>query len=367
MPVTPPEISYVASRVDDRLRQLFRHEHDRWVEVEPRLGEAVAELQRMSGGGKRLRAAFCYWAWRGNLVNLGLADEKLSEDSDIEPASEEQIINCGAAFELLQTFALIHDDIMDGADTRRGLETIHVRQAHRVSELEWRGEPRRYGDGVAILVGDLSHVYADQLMGVSSPAARAIWDELRIELNLGQYLDMRSAAAGDSDRRTAQEVATFKSALYTIVRPLQLGSALASPLPQPELLEALDAFGRPVGQAFQLRDDLLGVLGDPDHVGKPVGDDLREGKLTELVASAHERADSDQLRTLSLIGKRDLLPSEVAEIVGVMETTGAILDIETRIDHLVETASTLAADLPFGADIRHIMVTLANYVASRTH
>ncbi len=361
MALPPPEISHVASRVDDRLDQLFRHEQDRWVGVEPRLGEAVAELQRMSGGGKRIRAAFCYWAWRGNLVNLGLGSEQPSEES------EKTVIDCGAAFELLQTFALIHDDIMDGADTRRGLETIHIRQARRVSELDWRGEPRRYGEGVAILVGDLSHVYADQLMGVSSPSARAIWDELRIELNLGQYLDMRSAAAGDSDRQTAQDVATFKSALYTIVRPLQLGSALASPLPQPDLLEALDAFGRPVGQAFQLRDDLLGVLGDPDHVGKPVGDDLREGKLTELVASAFERADAGQLTTLSLIGKRDLLPAQVDEIVGVMEATGAIFDIETRIDHLVETASTLAADLPFGADIRHIMVTLANYVASRTH
>lgn len=361
MALPPPEISQVAAQVDDRLGRLFRHEQERWLKVEPRLGEAVSELQRMSGGGKRIRAAFCYWAWRGTLVNLGLADEKPSEEA------EETVISCGAAFELLQTFALIHDDIMDGADTRRGLETIHVHQARRVRELGWRGEPRRYGDGVAILVGDLSHVYADQLMGVSSPAARAIWDELRIELNLGQYLDMRSAAAGDSDRKTAQEVATFKSALYTIVRPLQLGSALASPAPQPELMEALDAFGRPVGQAFQLRDDLLGVLADPDHVGKPVGDDLREGKLTELVASAYERADSGQLATLNMIGKRDLLPSEVGEIVGVLEATGAILDIESRIDHLVETASSLAADLPFGPDVRHTMVTLANYVASRTH
>lgn len=356
----PAEIAAIAGQVDSRLGQLFEHETERWTNIDPRLGEAVTELRRMSGGGKRIRAAFCYWAWRGNLVNLGLAEDTAHNDERI-------IIDCGAAFELLQTFALIHDDIMDGADTRRGITTIHIQQSDRLRTNGWRGEPRRYGEGVAILVGDLSHVYADQLVGVSSGPAREIWDELRIELNLGQYLDMRSAAAGDFDRKTAQEVAIFKSALYTIVRPLQLGAALASPQVQPDLQEALDTFGRPVGQAFQLRDDLLGVLGDSERVGKPVGDDLREGKPTELVAAALERASADQHKVLAQIGDRDLRADQVQEIVNVLDQTGAIDHIENRIDHLVETATAVAADLPFGADIRRIMVTLANYVAARTH
>lgn len=362
----PLPINAIAGKVDTRLNVLFDYEHKRWLSVEPRLGEAVAELRRMSGGGKRIRAAFCYWAWRGNRVNLGLDDPTPSEEAD-KNRDERVIVDCGAAFELLQTFALIHDDIMDGADTRRGIQTIHLRQAERMQQEQWQGEPRRYGEGVAILVGDLSHVYADQLVGVTSGLARAIWDELRIELNLGQYLDMRSAAAGGFDRKTAQEVATFKSALYTIVRPLQLGAALASPDPQPELLDALDTFGRPVGQAFQLRDDLLGVLGDARTVGKPVGDDLREGKPTELVASALERADASQHRVLSAIGQRDLDASQIDEIVDVLRATGAIADVEARIDHLVETASNVAADLPFGQEIRQILVTLAEYVAARTY
>lgn len=358
----PSEITTIAQYIDERLTELFQSEQDRWTATEPRLGEAVSELSRMSGGGKRIRAAFCYWAWRGTRVSLGLDAE--SAPSNVAQAS---IVDCGAAFELLQTFALIHDDIMDGADTRRGVTTIHVTQAERLAKNNWRGEPRRYGEGVAILVGDLSHVYADQLIGVSSTAARKIWDELRIELNLGQYLDMRSAAAGDFDRRTAQEVATFKSALYTIVRPLQLGAAHANHDIDIELLDALDAFGRPVGQAFQLRDDLLGVLGDEDHVGKPVGSDLREGKPTELVAAALERADSAQFKILANIGDPTLSPGQIDEIVSVFEATGAISDIEGRIDHLIKTASVAADDLPFGQDIRHTLGVLANYVAARTH
>ncbi len=355
----PPEITEVADKVDQRLAQLFDHEYQRWSHTEPRLGEAILELQRMSGGGKRIRAAFCYWAWRGNLVNLGLADTNTSTDEAV-------IVDCGAAFELLQTFALIHDDIMDGADTRRGQTTIHINQADRVTREGWRGEPRRYGDGVAILIGDLSHVYADQLIGITSGAARDIWDELRIELNLGQYLDMRAAAMGDFSRQTAQEVAVFKSALYTIVRPLQFGAALANTTADQDLHRALDIFGRPVGQAFQLRDDLLGVLGDPDHVGKPVGSDLQEGKPTELLASAHERADASQLRVLSTVGHGQLSDGQILEILEVLQATGAIADIERRIDHLVETAAMAAADLPFGASIRRTMVSLANYVAART-
>lgn len=362
MAEVPIEITTIAKAVDIRLNELFETEYKRWGDLEPRLGEAVAELRRMSGGGKRIRAAFCYWAWRGTRINLGL-------DVDGPPTvgDEASIIDCGAAFELLQTFALIHDDIMDGADTRRGLPTIHVHQAERLQREGWTGEPRRYGEGVAILVGDLSHVYADQLVGISSMSARKIWDELRIELNLGQYLDMRAAAAGSFDRKTAQEVATFKSALYTIVRPLQLGAANAHPAVDPALLEALDRFGRPVGQAFQLRDDLLGVLGDADHVGKPVGNDLREGKPTELVASALEQANQSQARVLAMIGDPNLRESQIEEIVGVFRETGAITDIEARIDHLVKTAMTAAADLPFGEDIRHVLGVLANYVAARTH
>ncbi len=356
----PPELTDVAAKVDARLQAVLDQQSDHWRSVDPRLGEAVDELARMvTSGGKRLRAAFCYWAWRGS----GGPDQQGAAADELDP--EELIINMGAAFEFLQVFALIHDDIMDDSATRRGATTVHVNHGERLTERGWRGEPRRYGEGVAILVGDLGHVYADQLTAGISDRAKQLWDELRIELNLGQYLDMRSAAAGALDLQTARRVATFKSALYTIVRPLQVGSCLHGP-GDAALMEQLDRFGRPLGRAFQLRDDALGVLGDESEVGKPVGDDLREGKPTELVAHAVANADAAQAEKLSSIGAPDLSAGQVDELVEVLRQTGAVAQNEVEISRLVAESTEVLAELPFTAEAKDALQALADYVAVRT-
>ncbi len=359
----PAELIRVAAEVDTRLRQLFDDELARWKELDPRLAEAIEELALVvNSGGKRLRAAFVYWAWRGRVGFPDGADE--AADTLTADPGHPHVIDVGAAFELLQAFALVHDDIMDDSATRRGRPTVHVAQAARLTAEGWKGEPRRFGEGVAILVGDLSHAYADSLMAEANPAARRIWDDLRIELSLGQYLDLRSAASGQMDWETARQVSTFKSALYTIVRPLQLGASLASPADQP-LLAALEAYGRPLGRAFQLKDDLLGVLGDEGQVGKPVGDDLREGKPTELAAIAFERARGDQQSILAGIGRRDLDASEVDAIVEVFRTTGAVDEIEDRIGDLVIEAVAAIDPLPLCEQAKQALASLADYVAAR--
>ncbi len=347
----PAGLTEVADKVDARLAELFAAEREQWAQVDVRLVEAIDELARMTAGGKRLRAGFCYWSWAG--MNGREADEQ-------------RIIDAGAAFELLQVFALIHDDVMDAADTRRNRPTIHIQQAKRLTDNKWRGEPRRYGEGVAILVGDLSHVYADRFVGGAHPTARTVWDQLRIELNLGQYLDMQAAASGEVSRETAQRVAMFKSALYTIVRPLQLGAALEGGASS-EILEQLDAFGRPIGQAFQLRDDLLGVFGDADAVGKPVGGDLRDGKPTELVAVAAERANESQHSVLAMLGRPNLSDQEVSKLVTVLVETGAVDEVERRIDSLIENAIHESSRLPFAPEVRMNLVAFATYVAARNH
>jgi geranylgeranyl diphosphate synthase type I len=201
-------------------------------------------------------------------------------------------------------------------------------------------------------------------MAGADPAARQIWDELRIELNLGQYLDLRAAAAGQLDQKTAEQVSTFKSALYTIVRPLQLGASIDGPA-SPALLEQLERYGRPLGRAFQLKDDLLGVLGDEAAIGKPVGDDLREGKPTELAALATDRADASQRDTLSKIGRRDLDADDVAEIVDVFIATGAVDGISERVSQLVTEATAVVDDLPFDRSAQAALAALAGYVAAR--
>lgn len=355
-PQPPAQLLEVAAKVDARMAAILDEQSDHWHAVDPRLSEAVDELARMvTSGGKRLRAAFCYWAWQG----VGGAD-------DDEPADpEDLIIDLGAAFEFLQVFALIHDDIMDDSTTRRGTKTVHVTHAERVAERGWRGEPRRYGDGVAILVGDLGHVYADRLVGTVGGRARQLWDELRIELNLGQYLDMRSAAAGTFDIDTARRVATFKSALYTIVRPLQVGASLPGD-PGPELLADLDHFGRPLGRAFQLRDDALGVLGDEAQLGKPVGDDLREGKPTELLAWAMAGADPDQTELLKQVGDPDLSAEAVTDLVQVLHDTGAVDRNEAEIGRLVDESAAVLARLPLTAEAVEALSAMSTYVADRT-
>lgn len=357
MRAAPEHLAPIAERVDGRLNDLLAAERGLWANVDPRITEAFDELIRMSGGGKRLRAAFCFWGWAG-ATGVGL-------DAIDTPAAETSL-RTATAFELLQAFALIHDDIMDDAATRRGERTIHAAQEARMTAEGWRGEPRRYGEGVAILIGDLSHVYADQLVGEIAGETRRLWDQLRIELNLGQYLDMRSAAAAEIDQATARRVATFKSALYTIVRPLQVGASLAGPV-DAEFLEQLEAYGVPAGQAFQLRDDLLGILGDPSTVGKPVGHDLREGKPTELLAVALEAADATQAAVLARVGEPDLAQHEVEAIVGVLHDVGAISEINRRIDDLTTTAVEAAQGLPWTDAAVSALVDLARYVAARQH
>ncbi|NNE94700.1 MAG: polyprenyl synthetase family protein [Acidimicrobiales bacterium] len=360
---TPEAILSVAAATEALLREILETEIARWSRSDLRLGEAVVLLGNMVlGRGKRLRAAFCYWAWDGTRRWIGAPER-----------NEDDVMQACAAFELLQAFALIHDDIMDNASTRRGVPTIHTTQGARVQQLGWRGEPRRYGEGVAILLGDLAHAYADRCIGNTTGPARALWDELRIELNLGQYLDLRSSAAGENDRATAQAVATFKSALYTIVRPLQMGASLApgwealSPDAKRQALDRLEAFGRPLGDAFQLRDDLLGVVGDARETGKPVGNDLREGKSTELLAIALERAGAEDRRTLAAVGHPDLNEDHISAIVDVLHRTGAISEVERKISELVQQALATLSSLRIDPSTQVTMASLADYVGLRTH
>ena len=278
----PPSLLTVAERVEKRLDTFLTAETLRWAELS---GDLVAPLQSLRalvmGGGKRLRPAFCFWGYQ-------------AAGGDPE---DPQVIETGAALEMLQAFALVHDDVMDGSAMRRSARTAHLAYGDQHIEAVWRGDPRRFGEGVAILIGDLAHVYADQLLDGASRPVKAVWDELRIELNVGQYLDILGTARRDTDHDGARLIARYKSGKYTIERPLHLGAALAGRLD--ELQADLSAYGDPLGEAFQLRDDLLGAFGEEAATGKPVGDDLREGKPTPLLAVATENADAAQAAVLA--------------------------------------------------------------------
>jgi geranylgeranyl diphosphate synthase type I len=347
----PQSLLDVASRVDTRLEVLLAVERERWAKVDADLVPPIDEIARLVlAGGKRLRPAFCFWGFIG---------------AGGDP-TDELVIDAGAALELLHAFALFHDDVMDGSLTRRGEPTTNAKFEANHGANKLAGESRRFGDGVAILVGDLAYVYSDQLMRNASPQAWTIWNELRIELNFGQYLDMLGSAMNERRREKAERICRYKSGKYTIERPLHLGALLATPTRGDELTSVLSTYGLPLGDAFQMRDDVLGAFGDTAITGKPVGDDLREGKPTPLMAIATARANAAQLKELQLVGNQDLTPEQIARVQEVIRETGALDELELVITRLTDEAIAAVQNVPFAQSVRDEMITLAEYVSWRT-
>jgi len=346
----PPNLRRLADRVDARLAEFLAVERDRWAALDPELAHPIDEIARLVlSGGKRLRPAFCHWAY----VGAGGG-----HDDHID-------IDAGAAFELMHAFALFHDDVMDDAATRRGQPTTHALAEADHAAQGWAGESRRFGEGVAILVGDLAFVYADQLLGAAPVEAIRIWNELRIELNIGQFLDILGSVQRERNIVKAERICRYKSGKYTIERPLHLGAVLAAPERAGTLLPQLSAYGLPLGDAFQMRDDVMGAFGDTQVTGKPVGGDLREGKPTPLLARAVARADRSQLAVLDLVGDPVLSDDDVERIQSVIVETGALDDLERHITSLTDSAIEAIARADITDDAKNELVALAHYVSSR--
>lgn len=346
----PESLTTIVHQIDAQLAQTVAAQRKRWTAVDPDLELPLAEVERLVlSGGKRVRPAFCYWGFR-------------AAGGDAQSSTP---IRVGAAIELLHVFALFHDDIMDGALTRRGQVTSHTSLAQLHSTSHWAGESRRFGEGAAILIGDLTHVISDQLLGDIPNAARDIWHEMRLEVNVGQYLDMLGSARRERSREVAQRICRYKSAKYTIERPLHLGALTADVERGTQLLPVFSQFGLPLGDAFQLRDDVLGVFGDNAVTGKPVGDDLREGKPTLLLAYAYEKANDSQRKILDRVGSADLTSDEVANMQTVIADTHALLDVETKITSLRDEAISILKTSSINASAIEALEQLANYVTDR--
>ncbi|GLF99414.1 polyprenyl synthetase family protein [Streptomyces yaizuensis] len=326
----------IMRRVDERLDAFLGAERRRWAAVDGRGAVPVdAVTSLVAAGGKRLRPAFCVAGF-------------LSAGGD--PA-DGRVVDSAAGVELVHTGALIHDDVLDASELRRGTPTVHVEQARGHEERGWLGEPRRYGEGVAIISGVLATVYADRLTRDLPPAARDIWGEMLTEIQIGQFLDMAVAAEGVVEPDLLRWVAICKSGRYSIHRPLVLGAALAG---RGDLAPAFEEYGETLGEAFQLRDDLIGVFGDSGAAGKPVGLDLEQHKMTLLLAEAAQRdgvvrelisaREWDTARILERLGEsRELIERRIAGLVE--RACGAIdraeLDIAWRTE-LTEMAYEVA-------------------------
>ena len=344
----------VREQVGHVLAEFLRNQRSTLPGAADELRPGLDALAGLLAGGKRLRPAFCYWGWRGT----GAPDRP-------------EVMAAAAALELLHAGALVHDDVMDGSATRRGRPALHRLFAAYHAERNWRGSAAAFGTGTAILLGDLLLSWADELYAGSGLAldalarGRPVLDLMRSEVMAGQYLDLMAQASGDDSVASALRVVEYKTAKYTIERPLQLGAALAGP-PAAGILAAYTRYGLPLGAAFQLRDDILGIFGDPARTGKPASDDLREGKRTVLLAITRARADPRQTAVIDrALGDPELDEAGAAEVRAVITSTGALAECESMISrHLDQALSALDA-APITAGARAALAELALAATTR--
>ena len=337
------------------------------------VGEAICDL--VLEGGKRLRPAFTYWGWRGALDAVSyhpVPDEGSSAGPD-----DIAVVRAAASLELVQAGALIHDDVMDRASTRRGRPALHVRFTELHAENHWAGSPAGFGQGVAIIAGDIALTWAQEMLRTAGLADEAlfrvapVYDAMRIEVMAGQYLDLRGQVDArrpdDEALAAAWRTARYKSASYTVQRPLHIGALIAGPhAAEGPLMMTYTEYGFALGEAFQLRDDVLGVFGDPEQTGKPAGDDLREGKQTLLVILARKRASANARDLFErMIGRADLSGPDIDQLRMVIEGSGALAEVEVLIARRVETALAALATGPVGGQPREVLEQLATTLTAR--
>lgn len=327
--------------------------------ISPESLPLIESIATLTSGGKRMRALLCYWGWRA----AGGAQEA--------PAP----VTAGTALEFFQAAALIHDDVIDRSDTRRGRPSVHREFSARHTDAGWHLDPQRFGVSAAILAGDLCLAFSEELFTASctdatGPAARGIFNRMRTEVMAGQYLDLLEEAVGpDQSPAVAEEralnILRFKSAKYSMERPLMLGGALAGA--DADLLAAYSGFALPLGEAFQLRDDVLGVFGDPEVTGKPAGDDLREGKRTFLIArTLGSGTAASAARINSMLGDTGLDAQAVALLRSLIVESGALARTEELIERKSAEAFGALDRLPTDSVSREALHRLAEAAVVRS-
>lgn len=301
-------------------------------------------------GGKRFRPRMVHWGWvaaGGQRSGNGQAD----------------LARVGAALELLHVFALIHDDVMDSSETRRGRPSVHAAARDQHVQRHGIGDPQRYGENIAILAGDLAHSEAGLVVARLPRPLQEVWRTLTVELMMGQGRDLVGAANGRRDLAHAREVARAKSGAYTVWRPLQLGAVAAGA--GAGTLAALERYGVAVGEAFALRDDILGVIGDARAMGKPVGDDILAGKPTVLMALAEQRFSPRWLRALRRAAGGRASGHLVTALQEEFVRAGVIAEVEAMIHDAVSSAFAALDDPAIDPDATDGLEALARRVAWR--
>ncbi|WP_243794163.1 polyprenyl synthetase family protein [Saccharopolyspora gloriosae] len=359
-PPHPVDVDGVRERVDAALARFLDTQEDRYRAMaaddagRAQWAAAIDTLRTFLIGGKRLRPAFCYWGWRG-------------AGGDPDDAG---IIAAAAALELLHAFALIHDDIIDESDTRRGAPSLHRQHADLHHAERMRGSSELFGTSVALLLGDLCLAWFHELLGSSGlppqrlAAVQPMVAQSFAELVLGQYLDVAEQARSTHSVERACTIIHYKTAKYTIERPLHLGGLLAGA--DADLLDSYTAYALPLGEAFQLRDDVLGVFGDATITGKPVGDDLRTRKPTVLLATTRRRADAAQLAEIDrAFAAGDLDDDQVRRIQSIIVDSGALAECERLISSRAASARGALDGMRAPGNVRDMLGELLTAATDR--
>nr|WP_208402585.1 polyprenyl synthetase family protein [Lysinibacter cavernae] len=345
-------------------------------------------------GGKRFRALFAYWGWSGIVehrsdqpfVGSSVSDSPDALASDPAAATavamerdRAAVIQVASALELFHAAALVHDDVIDNSDTRRGTPSAHKRFELTHRNGNWRGNPEEFGRSSAILLGDLLQFWSDELLSDGilelsntewARRSRLHFNQMRTDVGAGQYLDLLEEqiwgnASHDEQLERSTRVLVYKSAKYSVEAPLLIGSALGGATDDQE--DALSNFGLPLGVAYQLRDDVLGVFGDSEVTGKPSGDDLREGKQTVLIALTRRNLPGNQRRLFDeLIGDPTLDLNQITLLQNTITDSGALDAVEKMIDDNVDRAQQALRAAPIGPVTARQLAALAKKVTNRS-
>lgn len=319
----------IAAEVSARIEEFLESKSAEFLTISPDAADIGRALVDFTRGGKRIRPVLLWWGYQ--LVSeLGFDETSLTAG----------VADAAGSLELLHAAALIHDDVIDHSDTRRGSPALHRQFESRHRERAFQGEGESFGVAAAIVIGDICLALSEELfersqatLGITA-SARELRATIRRDVMVGQYLDVLAEVIPLDDERIgdrAWEVLSFKSAKYSVEQPLLLGAALGGA--SEEQLTEISRFGLPLGQAFQLRDDVLGIFGDPEATGKPAGDDIREGKRTVLIAESMKNLAPDQIRLLAeRLGDPKLSDTEVAECVAMLADAGGLKAVEDYID-----------------------------------
>ncbi|ORC18922.1 polyprenyl synthetase [Rothia nasimurium] len=350
--------------IEAEMNRFFHEQSTTMRAVSPETLPLIESISALSTGGKRLRALLAYWGYRG----AGGTECSAS------------IVRAGLAIELFQTAALIHDDIIDASDTRRGAPSVHRRFEAMHRERGYKTNAASFGVSSALLAGDLCLSWSEMVFSsipelTATSEARFIFDVMRTEVMAGQYLDIVGEVVPEEEPQVALQralnVIRYKAAKYTCEHPVALGGALGLGLgrdQKAQIIRGYRDFALPLGEGYQLRDDILGVFGEPETTGKPAGDDLREGKRTVLTAFTAMKASPEERALLEMsLGDPKLDATTIAQIQRLMRESRALDEVEALISEKSDQALSALSALPIPEEVRDALHTIALKALQRSY